>query len=742
MLSSCFGLCKPSSSEDREPLLPRYQDDTSLQRELHQKLHTYQMLRALSKGYMPSNEQVIINLRTILAADLLNPDNEGLSDSGQALVHYTKQWLKQFIEMLQHKNSEDQIQDFIWNLSNARVSIDMAAVAERTSRAKAKADTATTYKSLQTVCSLLLTNSDFRLFLSDLNTVGREVFKDTAFALSEASKDAGLKLEPSEAEQDALKNPGADASQEPTQGDLHAQAAEVSNVLTESATKVMQGVDDSVAGKVRGPEKDTMLARLKQAVQKLRKRPDYTDSVSTLSLLLKRYAMVYSHAVQDAVQATEENVERNEETDRAVSNFWRFIKSFGDSEEWDELERRFNKVMTYGQGNPQFDDFIRQMGNALQDMLTDPSFFDNAEQRFQRLRAESRELASESSLRADIDGLLGKLQSTFHSVLRDQDVARLLDTSTRIAKILSPAHEYTNGELITDSMHVFVPLVVQAIQYVPIPRLEVSTPQIDLLLENLILEPGVTINHSSFLPYKLRIETYNDLEIRKGRFRTTSAVKSLVRIKIDGISIRAEEVGFWLRLHTGIFRLVEEGIASFQLDERGIDVHLDVEVGKDRLEKILSLRAVRVHIHKLDYKLRKSRFSFLSWIFKPVLSLIIRRTMEVQIGSAIADALHFANRELVFARERLRATRIADPDELGTFIRAVAARLSLPEDPDVRTRVGVVQPGEGVFKGKYAPGSVVKLWNEEAGEAPQRIREQERDGWRNDIFDVHTNGVA
>lgn len=592
------------------------------------------------------------------------------------------------------------------------------------------------------MCSLLLTNSDFRLFLSDLNTVGREVFKDTAFALSEASKDAGLKLEPSEAEQDALKKPGADVSQEPTQGDLHAQAAEVSNVLTESATKVMQGVDDSVAGKVRGPEKDTMLARLKQAVQKLRKRPDYTDSVSTLSLLLKRYAMVYSHAVQDAVQATEENVDRNEETDRAVSNFWRFIKSFGDSEEWDELERRFNKVMSYGQGNPQFDDFIRQMGNALQDMLTDPSFFDNAEQRFQKLRAESRELASESSLRADIDGLLGKLQSTFHSVLRDQDVARLLDTSTRIAKILSPVHEYTNGELITDSLHVFVPLVAQAIQYVPIPRLEVSTPQIDLLLENLILEPGVTINHSSFLPYKLRIETYNDLEIRKGRFRTTSAVKSLVRIKIDGISIRAEEVGFWLRLHTGIFRLVEEGIASFQLDERGIDVHLDVEVGTDRLEKILSLRAVRVHIHKLDYKLRKSRFSFLSWIFKPVLSLIIRRTMEVQIGSAIADALHFANRELVFARERLRATRIADPDELGTFIRAVAARLSLPEDPDIRTRVGVVQPGEGIFKGRYAPGSVVKLWNEEAGEAPQRIREQERDGWRNDIFDVHTNGVA
>ena len=141
MLSSCFGFRK-SRAEDREPLLPQYRDDTVLQRELHQKLHTYQMVRALSKGYMPSNEQVIINLRTLLAADVLNPDNEELSDSGRALVYYCKEWLKQFIELLQHKNSEDQIQDFIWYLSKARVSVDMEDIVNRTRKAKSKANTA------------------------------------------------------------------------------------------------------------------------------------------------------------------------------------------------------------------------------------------------------------------------------------------------------------------------------------------------------------------------------------------------------------------------------------------------------------------------------------------------------------------------------------------------------------------------------------------------------------------------
>jgi len=146
MFSSCFGTGRRrwSEEQEQEPLLPQYDDATSRQRRLHQKLHTYQMLRALSKGFMPSNEQVIINLRTLLAADMLSPDNNNaeLSDSGQALVHYMKQWLKQSIELLQHKNAGDHIQDFIWYLSKARVSVDMEHIAQRASKAKATADRA------------------------------------------------------------------------------------------------------------------------------------------------------------------------------------------------------------------------------------------------------------------------------------------------------------------------------------------------------------------------------------------------------------------------------------------------------------------------------------------------------------------------------------------------------------------------------------------------------------------------
>lgn len=212
------------------------------------------------------------------------------------------------------------------------------------------------------------------------------------------------------------------------------------------------------------------------------------------------------------------------------------------------------------------------------------------------------------------------------------------------------------------------------------------------------------------------------------------------------MSIRADEVGFWFRAHKGLLRLADEGIASFELDDRGIDIELEVEVGKERLEKVLSLRNVNVKIHHLTYTLRKSKFACLAWIFKPIIRPIFRKVLEHQLATAIGDALHAANRELLFARERLRATRISDPQDLRTFIKAIITRLTPEEDPDLYTSIGVTGTSgqrRGTFAGVYAPGSVVKLWNEEAAQAGEIVDDNATNvgGWRNDIFDVQSRNM-
>jgi hypothetical protein len=98
------------------------------------------MIRALSKGFMPSTEQTIINLRTLLASDVLNPETPGLSESGRKLMKYSKQWLQQFIDLLRNKNDGDQIQDFIWFLIHARISVDTDDLIQTATSSRAKAD--------------------------------------------------------------------------------------------------------------------------------------------------------------------------------------------------------------------------------------------------------------------------------------------------------------------------------------------------------------------------------------------------------------------------------------------------------------------------------------------------------------------------------------------------------------------------------------------------------------------------
>ena len=515
------------------------------------------------------------------------------------------------------------------------------------------------------------------------------------------------------------------------------EAIEVPKVVGDGLARTGREAVESAKQHVSGDQKDTLLYRLKTAVTKLRKRNDYSDSVSTIALLIQRYALAYSRAADRTIGEVQSDIKTNDELDRAVKNAWLLFRSFGDQTEWDRLEGLLKKVMEHAEKDPDFENLMTQVGNSLQEMLTDPSFFDSADRKIEELRDKARRGGPESSLRKDVDAALEQSRRTFNSILHDKDVSRLIATASKIFSIISPADQITNSDLINDSLHVFIPLLINAIQYVPIPRLEVSTPDIDLLLENLIIEPGRTVNNTSFLPYRLAISTQNDLEIRKARFKTKSSVQSLTTIKIDGLSLRADEIGFWLRSHSGIFSLADEGIASFHLDERGIDIHIDVEIGRDRLEKILSLRDVRVHIHHFSYKVRRSKFSWLAWLFKPILTPILRKTIESQLAAGISEALHFANRELLYARERLRATRIADPQDLSTFFKAILARLTPEEDPDVYTAIGV-RPSKGVFRGVYAPGSIVKLWEEEARQARERVEDFEVEGWRNEIFDVHT----
>lgn len=592
--------------------------------------------------------------------------------------------------------------------------------------------------------SLLLTNADFRLFLDDLATIGRQIFADTSYSASEAARHVAEAAEPSGEELSQIQGAGADEGKHPSKDDLRDELNIVTTTAEEGIISAGRTAKESTKTQLSGDHRDALMHRLKQTVLKLRTRDDYSDSVSTIAKLAQRYGSSYAHAADSTIHTLEEDVQVNEDLKNAVDRFWVLVRSFGDVEEWNKLEDRFHDVMKHSNKDPEFESFMSNVGTSIQEVLTDPTFFDRADGHLDELKTKFQHIGSESSLRADFDAFLRQMKQTLQKIPQDTAVAKMVAATKKIYQDLSHAYTDRSSTLVADATHIFLPLLIRSIQRIPIPRLEVSVPEMDLLIENLILEPGQTVNRSSFFPYKILVTSKTDMELAKVHSKKAqSNMKTIITVRLQGLNISASDFGYWIRAHSGLFfRFGDEGIGSFFLDERGIDISVDLEIGKDRLAHLVTLRGVRVHVHKLDYKIKRSRWKILLWLVKPFLKQLIRRSLEKKIAEFVVSMVVTINRELVFARERLRAVKIANPQDYATFIRAVLARPQIYSNPNMHQRVAAYPPKSGVFKGVYAPGSIVKVWRDEAVRAQDAIeRGDEGSGlgltWRNEVFNVN-----
>lgn len=89
---------------------------------------------------MPSTDQTIAHLRSVLASDVLNHHNQDVGPVGRQVLLDCRNWLQIFIDLLRDKNSDDQLQEFLWHLARSRASLDTAKLSRQASDVKTHAD--------------------------------------------------------------------------------------------------------------------------------------------------------------------------------------------------------------------------------------------------------------------------------------------------------------------------------------------------------------------------------------------------------------------------------------------------------------------------------------------------------------------------------------------------------------------------------------------------------------------------
>ena len=186
------------------------------------------------------------------------------------------------------------------------------------------------------------------------------------------------------------------------------------------------------------------------------------------------------------------------------------------------------------------------------------------------------------------------------------------------------------SHLLKDLGQVVVPGIFESVRYVPIPRIEYSDPQVDAIIENLVIE-GDNLAPNSF-------EFGSDNFFRWGRKTVTSSNKNKVLISVSGVQMDLKDVSYYVKKKQGFPSITDTGVMDIFMGGSGFSFKIAAETS-DKSDKahFFKINKVNVDIKSLTIKLKQSKHKTLFNIFRPLMFAILRPAVGKVLEKLIRD---------------------------------------------------------------------------------------------------------
>jgi hypothetical protein len=213
-------------------------------------------------------------------------------------------------------------------------------------------------------------------------------------------------------------------------------------------------------------------------------------------------------------------------------------------------------------------------------------------------------------------------------------------------------------DLLNDVRYHILPRILQSMQSIPLPRIEVVTGGTVLVLEDLI------IPSEALVPLQMEILTSSHVTMnpksRLFRRSTTPAkppsarvegVQGGVQLKLSSIAGQVRNVRFTMDRHEGWPRFNDQGLADLRIGGRGLSILIDLATHpaseitgrSDLRSSILPAALIAHHVHvridKLSLNLHDSLHDSIYRVFNPIVSSVVKRNMERAIRDQIINVV-------------------------------------------------------------------------------------------------------
>ncbi|GAA5911445.1 hypothetical protein JCM6882_005004 [Rhodosporidiobolus microsporus] len=700
-----------SESLSRVPLLSSQdaeQADLSL-------LALAQAYGALKAGKLPTTDQLVSGIRKILASSLLQPEigsvlahkvgGGKLSNRGKAVVLNERKVLESIARLVLEKNDDDKIQKFIWQARNADLDVDVDAEAHIETPDIPLPSTTELKEaghSLHELLSLLLTSSELRNLLADSLNLFRDLFADAAEEFAEvsisatrASKKAARNVRPSDKQREQHETGlemGADEHWEDVVAkgqDMRKQvkrgAEDKRDELLKRGVKKGRELKEYAEEKLPTDAKDAVIERWKAIVNEIQAQPEYHDAINTLYGLARKYFdatkdELKKAAEQSSAKLKEVDADANKEAKNTVSLLRQIIESF--TGPLDNALAAADAVYQDVKGDERVQQVWREFDLLIDRSLNDAGYVTSskASRQFENIYDRARAIVeSNADWKRDANAFATETQKLLDHAANDRALIAVGDAFEDLGDSLALFGKTSynligvdGGDLWKDISTVWIPRVLGSLHACPIPRIEWTSEDVDLIVDNIRFEAA------SFVPDAAHFKSNLELSTKKGYAAYASEFAATTTLAFAGLRMQATNISYYIKKKTGWIGLEDSGLLDIYIGdaknpkaEDGLDVTLTLaNATEDDRESFFKLERVEVNIENFHIGIRRSQNPIKNWFARGAVSSFLEAKTKEVLEEQIAAGFRELDKSFYLLQYKAAGARAAAPDPLA-YLRAI-----------------------------------------------------------------------
>ncbi|KAI0744977.1 hypothetical protein C8Q76DRAFT_764414 [Earliella scabrosa] len=402
--------------------------------------------------------------------------------------------------------------------------------------------------------------------------------------------------------------------------------------------------------------RDQFIFRLKKVIYECQSHDDYQESMKWLLNFLEEYAS-HGRTIAGHGKDSHQQLASDPNLQTSLNEIRTLFERFANGRSLDTIGEPMRVLYDDAQQDERLRHWFRDVDEYVREVLLQPGFVldDQCNDRARELRETGREFY-DGKYKGHFDNLFNSVAEWFRAWSEDPLNKRVGNNFAQFTKDLlfdGDGNLKFKPELWRDVRQEILPAFIDELGYVPIPRIEYTDEQIDLVIENLAL------SGKNIFPNLITMDAHNHMKLSAYQ-NIKDETHHEFKITLGQIQADMRDVAFYFRKKTGAPKLTDSGLADVLLGGQGltVTVHL-VSADKDR-SSVFKVKDVSTSIHTLKFSVRDSKHDMLYKLLGPLATGLVKKQLQKAINGAIRTAFEYLDGQLVGVRDQMAEAKASE----------------------------------------------------------------------------------